>query len=986
MNRMLVRGFIGSVLAGLVVGLMFAVPAMAVTTKTEAKCASKLGKGGAKLAKTIIKGTSKCRDADISGKSPGSCPDSKTASKIAKASNKLVSGANKSCGSTCSVSNEVTCVSGSTCPPLGHLAVPAAELCSGYMGSAPFGMGNIGFPGAYCESALGKAIDTTTDLGNCVGALTADAAVSVLDVVYGDLSSSDAISAGAAKCLSGISKGFGKVVGIAQKGISKCRDSVNKGKMILNPEACLISDAKLQAKIGKMEAKLASSVSSKCTDAQILELDLCGQGQGGVLDRAAATACLTAAASEVAISVENPSARIYGPMSLVDAAYPPAAKCGDNVANQGQNAHFWLGEECDGDDDSACPGACFPPGDLWECTCGTVARLRTFKVQATADSDAGWTGVGQDASIADKAGSIFAVSGCDCDEFDGFTCTGNTSDSLCDAVGYQTPVCSWDPLGTVTCDSRGDGDGRSENTDCQVCDGFTASPGDYCVNEGDCTSQCYDSNGALTGNTCQRQTDCPTGAVCRGQCDRSPSCVEAIEGGPQPVSKSSSAVCAVQRFLANTTGTVDIVTGEFQQYSEMASKIHTGITVEIPCPVCGGFCVSDDPLVDGAVCTGTCSGGGEDCRYDSDCTADETCTSASRGCPDGHCNLSNVCRWGRNAEQVCTPHYEDAYFGTMSSDCQPDVGKNITGDGMIFLRWEGSPAFSWKAELPCTAGGYSNFDCHCPAGGGVATAPNSCGGACNAGAELGQGCANGGGFGMGEFTRCAAGASAGAACDEDSDCPGSTCSDNPSHCTGTGDSATERLPCTSDADCGLGSCVDACPSGRCGPMCTTAAGDDVHEGECAAGPPVYHCSGGKFVGRDCGTIEIVEECSSVCSDTGQSCESHYDCAWGAQCEGDCPKLEGCEAGLDGVMGTVDDSVGAGRCTEYPRNCMMDPITAVGGTTLNGLGDPTNFYQVSPVCLTATSNVGVNSGSGMPGPMRNRVHGVRIPNFTQLPLP
>lgn len=964
---------------GTALTLALALPAAAQVTKSEAKCASKLGKGGAKLAKTVIKGHAKCRNGDISGKSVGSCPDAKTAAKIAKASSKLVKGAKKSCISSCSVSNEVSCISDALCPPMAHLSVPTSELCSGYQGSNPFDIGNIGFPGAYCENALGGAMTSAADAGDCVTLLSTSASLAAVDAVYGDLRAMDSIHGAAVKCLSGIGKGFGKIVGTVQKGVGKCRDSINKGKIILNPSACLSSDAKLLAKVAKMETKLASSINSKCTDADILELDLCGQGAGGVADRAAATSCLLEAAREIAASSDNPGLRSYGSVSLIDAAYPPEAICGDNVVNQAMTAHLLLGEECDGSDDSACPGACFPPGDLWECSCSTIARVRTFKDQSTADSDAGWTGLGQDASIADKAGLILAVSDCDCDQLDGFTCTGNTSDSVCDLVGYQTPHCSWDPMGTTTCDSRGNGNLVNEDGDCRICDVFSVNAGDYCGDEGDCSAQCYASDGSVVGAGCQRQADCAAGSVCRGQCDRSGDCLEASDGGPQPVSQASSAVCAVQRYRGNTTGTVDIVTGSFRQWNDLFSSIHLGYSTTVPCPMCGGFCVGGTMV--GEACKGTCSSGGEACRYDSDCSTGESCTAASRECPGGSCNLSNVCRWGPSEGETCKAQYEDQYFGSMSGDCKADVNKNITGLGMVFERWQTSDAISWKAELPCSAAGYELFDCHCPYGGGVGqpTQPNSCGGACDAGAEFGQGCADANGFGA--LTVCAAGANVDRACDEDSDCPGSSCSSNPTHCTGTGDPGTERLPCSSDADCGLGSCVDACPAGRCLPLCVATAGDP-DEGYCAAGPPVYHCSGGKFAGRGC--IPVGDECNAVCSDTGVACASHYDCAAGASCVGDCDRLKGCEAGFDGVMGTGDDSIGAGRCMAYERECMMDPITAEGGTTLNGLGDSTNFYEVAVSCLPATGNVGVNSGSGMGGPLRNRSRGVRVPNFTELP--
>jgi len=72
-------------------------------TKIETKCAGKVGKSAAKLAATIAKATAKCKDADISGKTPGSCPDTKGLTKIGKIEGKVTKSAQKSCGSVCSV-------------------------------------------------------------------------------------------------------------------------------------------------------------------------------------------------------------------------------------------------------------------------------------------------------------------------------------------------------------------------------------------------------------------------------------------------------------------------------------------------------------------------------------------------------------------------------------------------------------------------------------------------------------------------------------------------------------------------------------------------------------------------------------------------------------------------------------------------------------------------------------------------------------------
>ena len=57
-------------------GLACALPSQAAVSKSEARCSGKVGGGAVKLAATVVKETMKCRDADISGKSLGSCPNS----------------------------------------------------------------------------------------------------------------------------------------------------------------------------------------------------------------------------------------------------------------------------------------------------------------------------------------------------------------------------------------------------------------------------------------------------------------------------------------------------------------------------------------------------------------------------------------------------------------------------------------------------------------------------------------------------------------------------------------------------------------------------------------------------------------------------------------------------------------------------------------------------------------------------------------------
>ena len=92
----------------------------------------------------------------------------------------------------------------------------------------------------------------------------------------------------------------------------------------------------------------------------------------------------------------------------------------------------------------------------------------------------------------------------------------------------------------------------------------------------------------------------------------------------------------------------------------------------------------------------------------------------------------------------------------------------------------------------------------------------------------------------------------------------------------------------------------------------------------------------------------------------------------------------CSAGPDAVVGTPDDLPGAGLCIEDIRSCFLDPITAEGGSTVNGQGDPTNLSTVGLFCQKRSVNDGANSGAGFGGPTRVRVRGINVPNFTSIP--
>jgi hypothetical protein len=972
-----------ALLPALLGSLAFAVAAQAIVLpgKVEQKCAKKLGKLGAKLGATMAKETSSCRIADIEGKAPGSCPNAGNLAKINAIADKLTATAESSCKSVCSVSQSIECIADALCPPL---IGGSNEACSAGAANLPFDMSRINFPGPYCELLLAGPIVEPAQIADCVREASTIANDALAGALYGTITNASSVSPNAVKCLSAASKSVLKLAKVTTKGAGKCRNSINSGKLVADPRFCASADPKIASKIATAQQKVRDAVASACSVSDLAELDLCGLGVGALTVVADAGDCLAAVGREAGDSSDVPVQRLSIPISFTEAAYPPRAVCGDHVANQLPNPFLLLGEECDASDDAACPGACLPPGDVFECTCGDRPRMRAFSNAILTDSDAGWTGTSHDQLTADQSGFIVDLANCDCDGFTGADCTGGSVDSVCDVSGTQRPFCSWDTTKSIRCDDVGNGDNRDRDADCSICDSYALNAGASCVNSTGCQSQCYDSLGVPTG-PCVSQANCGTGEVCRGRCDTTQTCIITANGGPLPVAAAGAAVCNVQKFRTSITGTRDLETAENEHWFQVYSITHLGERTSRPCPVCGGFCVGG--AKDLEVCAGRCEGGGDPCRFDEDCPGiDAKCGDSSPDCPGGFCQLQLICGTepGSNdavAGAPCRIEHESPYFGTLSSDCQPAAGRNIGGEGFLVKHEPtGSELKTLPFAIPCTASGFELFDCPCPDDGGEPTKPNNCTPACDAtGPSFGVGCANGNSGGA--ATRCASGVNANRLCDEDSDCPGSSCSLNPKHCSG--DPAFARFSCTTNADCGLGVCGDACPGGRCVPLCMPEIGDP-EDGVCAAGPPVYTCQHPAYGFVTCTKASAEAGCAATCSGAATPCESSSECPSGETCQGSCEHARDCEAGIDGVLGTADDFVGAGPCVGKPRGCNLDPIAVEGGDVFNGLGDNTNYLRTSIWCFTRTLNAGINSASGFGGPGVIRERGVNVVNVGSIP--
>ena len=962
----------------IVIGLVSYRDATAALSHVESRCAARLAKVAFKLVGTELAQVGRCRDAIAAGKGSAPCPDAKGVGKIGAALVALRAEGERRCSSVCSVSQEISCIEDAQCPPLGA----QAELCSGAQQGQGFDLRHLGFPGPYCEAALGHEGEVAADLGECVGKLVDQTSARYFDALYGDIGSQSALSPSAAKCLAAVGNAARKLALKTLRGVSRCRDRISQGKELLNPATCAHDYERARKQIAKASNKVRAAYAKRCQTADLAELAACGTGDGIANLNDAAT-CMITLVDEAVDPDELPVFRGFAAPSLIESIYPPGPTCGDQLVNQAGDGFLLIGEECDGADDSACPGSCFPPGDLFECTCASVPRLRLFTDAETSEIDTGWTGLAHDQPLSEGAGFLATLSDCDCSEVTGGECTGLSSDAVCTVQGRQKPVCSWDAVGALTCDVQGNFNGIEEDVDCFLCDAWTTDAGASCMNDSECNAQCYDDLGAAMG-PCTAQTDCAAGLVCRGRCDRSYTCDFTPNGAPHPVSAAGVAVCATQTYRSDVTGTKNLLTGAHSLTYTQRTRIHLGEVFDRPCPVCGGFCEGGSKNL--AVCKGRCDLADTPCRFDDECPPGDSCGDSTPDCPGGHCQLSLVCGSDPVANPAvvgrpCRISYEHEFFGTMSADCQPSPSLNITGQGLqVSYMPATSGTIMLPATLPCTGSGLDLLDCPCPPAGGQPTAPNSCAPACDAiGPGFGVGCADGNGSGNG--TVCGAGINEDKLCDEDADCPGGACDRNPTHCVG--DPAFERFSCNANADCGLGLCLDACPTGRCLALCVPTPGEPG-EAHCAAGPPIFDCAGAKFDFRSCSATAASASCSATCKQSGLPCSAAEDCNPGEACLGSCESHRDCEAGSDGTLGTADDFPGAGACISDERECFPDPIVGIGGLTLPGEGPISSHDSTSVWCFSPTLNPGIDSASGFGGPARIQVRGTNALNFTAIP--
>lgn len=770
--------------------------AVVANSPGEAKCQEALNKSISKQTAAVAKALSSCKNSVLAGDIPGPCPDATAQAAIDKATTKALKVA-KNCQSTCSVS-AVSCIGSPTCPPNGTLL----EACTA-AGKNIFESTSMGFSGPYCPSILGHDMEEPDDFGQCAAGLGDIIAAEMLRQSYGDLTGSPALSKDAESCLSTIVKSLPKSASKMAAAVAKCRTAqLTSSEAVILPDNCPTDDAKTASSIDKTTQTFLDGIAQACTDASVAELDLCGQGLGAITTVAAAQDCLGLVLEESSYSVEDPETRTYVDLSIINGSYPStaSARCGDNLVNQLPNQFFLLGEECDGTDDAACPGECLPPGDVFSCTCGNVARARTFADGPTSDLDNGWTGASQNSKVTDGAGFISTLTNCDCDQFDPVdksTCIGASSDPVCDTYASLKPRCSQRIGDGTTCDEVGNNNGAHTDTDCRACDEYSTNTGDFCTG-----SARYCIGGANTGDACNLDTDCPAGS-----CNGSGACLTGPFAGN---GCSSNAQCGVCVGGAN-------------------NGLACGVNANCP----GGACSVN------ACSNATCFGGPNDgiqCGTATQCLGGGTCNIGTLKCdggsnPGANCLVASQCTGGN-----CSPNSDcgSQCFtegGVPTTDCasQADCADGERCRGIcettnyclklrngapLPLSSEGtsvcidSQFFTDAIGTKDIVTGAHAVNYHLRSVTILANEINSrpcpvCGGFCdsNAGALAGYRC-NGNCSGV--ERECRFGTNIGNSCTTNTDCGGSLCT---------------NVPCRFDEDCPSGTCGGAASSECQGATC-----------------------------------------------------------------------------------------------------------------------------------------------------------------------
>lgn len=915
----------------------------AANSKEEAGCHAALTKAIGKQTIAVTKAMAVCTNAVLAG-APGPCPDATATEAIVKAAAKSAKSVAKKCQSQCSLSG-VSCIGSPFCPPNGQVL----EQCTAGEKSKFFESTDMGFPGPYCEAILGGSLIDPEGMATCANGIASLISAELIENLYGDLIAPPSLAA--AECLATLVKVTPAIASKSASTVAKCRTTqLTVDGSLLLPDDCAVSDAKTAEKIAAGVQKLEDAIAADCSDATLAELSLCGNGIAGTTNVDSAQGCLGDVLDEIAISVEDAEDRDYAVISIINGAYPStsSARCGDNLANQRASQFLPNGEECDGTDDSECPGACLAAGDVFECTCSTTRRSRGFADGFTADLDNGWTGKSHNSKVTDEAGFVTDVSNCDCDLFDETdtaTCVpGHSVDPVCDVFSEVQPRCGRRIGDGTSCDQVGNQNGAHLDLDCRSCDSFAVNAGDYCTG-----SARYCIGGANTGTRCNQDPDC-TGGSCSGSgtcyngpfvgngCSGPQNCGICIGGTNAGGTCSLPANCPGGTCETHSCATSSCVGGTNQSESCMSNAD------------CGGTMANGDPArcASTSDCTSQCfyqDAEGDfiattPCAKQADCADGERCR--------GVCDATDVCVKMRNG----APLPLSANGTSVCLDSQ--FFTNISGTRNILT---GAHAVNYDLRSVTILANELNAR-PCPVCGGFCAANDEnfldgerCQGTCS---DPDLQCRFGANQGLTCVTNadCEGYLCTGLPCRFDEDCPAGTCSgtDSP-ECGGTdcrldlacGGGPNNGQPCRIEAYTAFGTTSVDCPPDPAGNI--SGAGlaiswTPLTSGTVSLEQPAA-CDAFGYQNYDCNCVTgggatrtQPNDCQPACTDPdpdyhGRSCSAFTTCVGGSNAGKACDEAADCQVCVGGsnagkkcpLNSCPGGSCGtAGTCDGNPRVC------------------------------------------------------------------
>jgi hypothetical protein len=501
-----------------------------------------------------------------------------------------------------------------------------------------------------------------------------------------------------------------------------------------------------------------------------------------------------------------------------DAACPGACQANCTCPSCGDNAVNGPSEECDGSDDDACPGACQA-----NCTCTTGT-----------------------------CGNGMAEFGEECDGADAAACPGACqTNCTCGAVCGDGVI---DP--GEQCDGSGTG-GACPASACQA----NCTCGPFCGNNQiDPGEQCDGNGTGSCAGTCQ--ADCMCAPFCGDDVRQAGELCDGTDDSLCPGHCSAGCTCPSSAQITFTVQEgADLDTGwtgtahdaQVQKGSSISGELSNcdGVS-DFECDFFGnvGSACSADPgqpcLSDGDCSAGYCvistfgpplplsAGGVPACivnRFATDVTGTYNMQTGdaqlfthlsslvhlgvqvSRPCPICDCGLvdPNDCQIGDtgtctdvSGSPPCTVQGTGP-LGPTSNNCLPSASSNVSGGGLdIPFQPITTGTSTFPSNQPCDGSGFQNQSCWCDG----QPQPTSCSAACDGGSN-------------------------------------------------------DNHRCSSDADC------PGAPAGACKTLCRQIAGEAVGEGECVAGPIVQTCAGAPEIG--CQTNSNCPSGKGPCAANNQRC-------------------------------------------------------------------------------------------------------------------